>query len=264
MRTARACALAAALAWYAGAASPARAIEHSGDVVASPAAAARATPAPPTRAAAWIARLVADTPAWPRPRAHGSPRMLDPLGRATGGPVGLLVLQVRGKWLRVLLATKPNGASAWINADRVRLTRTRWRVEVDLGERVVRVRRDGKTVRRFRAVVGGPDTPTPRSRFTLAELARQPDPDGFLGPFALHLSAHSTVLDDYGGGPGRVAIHGRGGESLNDPLGSARSHGRPTRCQDRPARLHCEGLYDTSQKSTSWRRRRGGRFTLTL
>jgi lipoprotein-anchoring transpeptidase ErfK/SrfK len=73
--------------------------------------------------------------------------------------------------------------------------------------------------------VGAPDTPTPRGRFALAELARQPDPGGFLGPFALHLTAHSTVLDDYGGGPGRVAIHGRGGESLNDPLGSARSHG---------------------------------------
>ncbi len=222
MRAAWACALAAALAGSVGAAPPARALPPASR---NAVAAARATPAPPTRAAAWIARLVADTPAWPQPRAHGSPRMLDPLGRATGGPVGLLVLQVRGKWLRVLLATKPNGASAWINADRVRLTRTRWRVEVDLGERVVRVRRAGKTVRRLRAVVGAPDTPTPRGRFALAELARQPDPGGFLGPFALHLTAHSTVLDDYGGGPGRVAIHGRGGESLNDPLGSARSHG---------------------------------------
>ena len=33
------------------------------------------------------------------------------------------------------------------------------------------------------------------------------------------------VLDDYGGGAGRVAIHGRAGASLLDPLGSARSHG---------------------------------------
>ena len=77
-------------------------------------------------------------------------------------------------------------------------------------------------MRRFKAVVGAPATPTPSGRFAIAELARQPDPDGFLGPFALHLTAHSDVLDDYGGGPGRVAIHGRGGESLADPLGSAR------------------------------------------
>lgn len=33
------------------------------------------------------------------------------------------------------------------------------------------------------------------------------------------------MLENYGGGPGRVAIHGRGGASFADPLGSARSHG---------------------------------------
>jgi len=51
------------------------------------------------------------------------------------------------------------------------------------------------------------------------------DSDGFIGPWALHLTAHSNVLGNYGGGPGRVAIHGRSGQSLLDPLGSARSHG---------------------------------------
>ncbi|MDA0142386.1 L,D-transpeptidase, partial [Solirubrobacter deserti] len=190
-----------------------------------PAALRRPSPAPPTRAAAWIARLVAPTPAWPAPRAHGSARTLSPLARATGGPVGLLVLEARDGWLRVLLPTRPNGASAWINADRVRLSRTRWRVEVDRSARTLRVLRAGRTVRRLRVVVGAPATPTPTGRFAIAEVARQPDRDGFLGPFALHLTAHSTALDDYGGGRGRVAIHGRGGASLNDPLGSARSHG---------------------------------------
>lgn len=151
--------------------------------------------------------------------------MLAPLGRATGGPIGLLVLEARGNWLRVLLPTRPNGDSAWINARRVRLSRTRWRVQVDLSDRLVRVLRSGKVVRRFKAVIGAPRTPTPRGRFAIAEVAEEPDPEGFLGPFALHLTAHSGVLDDYGGGPGRVAIHGRGGESLGDPLGSARSHG---------------------------------------
>lgn len=33
------------------------------------------------------------------------------------------------------------------------------------------------------------------------------------------------VLESFGGGPGRVAIHGREGASLSDPLGSGRSHG---------------------------------------
>lgn len=151
--------------------------------------------------------------------------MLAPLAPATGGPVGLLVLEVRDDRLRVLLPERPNGRSAWVNERRVRLARTRWRVEVDRSARIVRLLRAGTVVERVKAVVGAPGTPTPLGRFAVAEVARQPDPGGFLGPVALHLTAHSEVLDDYGGGPGRVAIHGRGGESLRDPLGSARSHG---------------------------------------
>jgi len=42
---------------------------------------------------------------------------------------------------------------------------------------------------------------------------------------ALHLTAHSDVLENYGGGAGRTAMHGRSGASLADPLGTARSHG---------------------------------------
>jgi lipoprotein-anchoring transpeptidase ErfK/SrfK len=191
----------------------------------APAAAHATGASAPTSKRAWIAQLVARTPAWPHPRPAGSPRMLEPLGRWTGGPVGLLVLEARGKWVRVLLPTRPNGSSKWVNAERVRLVRTRWRVEVDRSARRLTLLRDGHARRTFDVVVGAPGTPTPRGRFAIYETARQPDPHGFLGPFALHLTGHSDVLDDYGGGPGRLAIHGRGGSSLADPLGSARSHG---------------------------------------
>jgi lipoprotein-anchoring transpeptidase ErfK/SrfK len=107
----------------------------------------------------------------------------------------------------------------------VRLTGTGWRVQLDVSARRVTVLHDGRPVRRFGAVVGAPSTPTPTGRFAVYEIDWQPDPLGFLGPAALHLTAHSGVLDDYGGGPGRVAIHGRGGASLQVPLGSAASHG---------------------------------------
>ena len=152
--------------------------------------------------------------------------MLSPLGAWTGGPVGLLVLRgSRGLAARSASRSRPNRAAAWISADRVVLRPTRWRVEIDVGARLVTALRDGRPVRRFRAVVGAPGTPTPRGRFAIYEIARQPDPFGFLGPVALHLTAHSDVLDNFGGGPGRVALHGRGGASLLDPLGSAASHG---------------------------------------
>jgi hypothetical protein len=77
----------------------------------------------------------------------------------------------------------------------------------------------------FRAVVGAPATPTPRGLAAIYERNRQPDAAGFLGPWALPLTILSNVLENYGGGPGRVGIHGRAGASLLDSLGSARSHG---------------------------------------
>jgi lipoprotein-anchoring transpeptidase ErfK/SrfK len=128
-------------------------------------------------------------------------------------------------WLRVLLPIRPNGTAGWIPADNAVLSRTAYWVEVRLRDRRVVVFRDGRRVRGFRAVVGAPRTPTPRGLAAIYERNPQPDPRGFLGPWALSMTALSKVLESYGGGPGRVAIHGRGGASLRDPLGSARSHG---------------------------------------
>ena len=87
------------------------------------------------------------------------------------------------------------------------------------------VYRSGSLVRSFQAVIGKPATPTPTGLAAVYEVDRQPDPEGFLGTWALPLTILSHALFNFGGGPGRIAIHGRGGASLLDPLGSARSHG---------------------------------------
>jgi hypothetical protein len=181
---------------------------------------------PPTRASAWIARPVIATPVWKRPAPRRSIGTLEPGGAATA----LLVLRTRRdrddrRWLQVQLPRRPNGAAGWIAADRVALRRTAWRLEIRLGTRTVMLLHRGHTVRRFRAVVGAPATPTPTGRFAIFQRAPQPNPHGFLGPWALQLTAHSDVLKRYDGGPGRVALHGRDGASLRDPLGTARSHG---------------------------------------
>jgi L,D-transpeptidase-like protein len=77
---------------------------------------------------------------------------------------------------------------------------------------------EGRRVRRFRAVVGAPGTPTPLGLAAIYERNRQPNPGGFLGPWAMPLTIMSNVLENYGGSPGRVGIHGRAGASLLDPL----------------------------------------------
>jgi hypothetical protein len=178
---------------------------------------------------AHLAQVVVPTPVQARPSSRA--RRVGRLGteaRWGGGPVRLLVLRsARGRggrrWLRVRLQERPNDRTGWIAADRARITRTRWRVVVSTGWRTVTVLRRGRAVRRFGAVVGTPSTPTPHGLFAIGERILQPP--GVLGPWALHLTAHSRVLANFGGGAGRVAIHGRSGSLLSDPLGTAASHG---------------------------------------
>jgi hypothetical protein len=187
-------------------------------------------PGPPGPTIAWTARLVAPVSALGAP-VNG--RLVDrqpAFGDWSGGPVSLLVLGARtgtdGElWLRVLLPVRPNGTSGWIPANAVELGTTGWRIDISTEHRTVEVFDHGTRFRTFRAVVGAPRTPTPHGLFAVYERVPLPDPNGFYGPWALHLTALSNVLTTYDGGPGRVAIHGRGGTSLRDPLGTARSHG---------------------------------------
>lgn len=128
-------------------------------------------------------------------------------------------------WLRVALPIRPNGTSGWMLARDAVVGRTPWGIRVRLARRQLSAYYDGRLVRRVSVVVGTPSTPTPRGTFAIYEVAPQKDPEAFTGPWALNLTGFSTVLENFGSGPGRVAIHGRAGASLSDPLGTARSHG---------------------------------------
>lgn len=131
----------------------------------------------------------------------------------------------RGRcWVRVQLPWRPSSASGWVNAKRVRLRSTPWRIAVSRAKRSLTLLRGGRRVLRSRVVIGAPATPTPGGVF--AVLWVQPwSARSFLGRWVVGLTAHSRVLDTFDGGDGRVAIHGRGATSLLDPLGTARSHG---------------------------------------
>jgi len=184
----------------------------------------------PTPTSAWAAKLVYPTVARAAPSAGA--RVTGRVGTVAawdGGPVALLVLDARPDrdgelWLKVRLPDRPNGRSGWIDADFARLARIPWRLVIDRSARRATAFRDGRRVRSWRVVIGEPGTPTPRGLFSVYERVRQPA-GSVLGPYALQLTAHSNTLMNYGGGPGRVAMHGRSGSLLSDPLGSARSHG---------------------------------------
>ncbi|MDA0139022.1 L,D-transpeptidase [Solirubrobacter deserti] len=188
------------------------------------------TVAAPSRAnGSTVARLVAPAFARHDLRAAKSGRRLGTTTSWSAQPQALLVLEgatFEGQdWVKVLLPTRPNGSTGWVPRDRVALGRSRYWITVRLRTRRVTVYRDGKRVRSFRAVIGARATPTPLGLAAIYERNRQPNPRVFVGPWVLSLTSLSNVLESYGGGPGRVAIHGRSGASLRDPLGSARSHG---------------------------------------
>ena len=152
-----------------------------------------------------------------RPRSGGEAAM----------PWALVVgVRRRGATCRagLQLPERPNGRVGWVDASLVRLVHTPWRIEVDRAARQARLLRSGHTVRSFPVVVGKPSTPTPKGRFAVLAVASS-DPGSFDGAWVVSLTAESDVLRSFGGGPGRVGLHGRGGASLVDPLGTARSHG---------------------------------------
>jgi lipoprotein-anchoring transpeptidase ErfK/SrfK len=144
----------------------------------------------------------------------------------TGAPTVVPVLRVVSEagrdWLLVRLPRRPNGATGWIAADGTLAGEARWSVEISRGRRRAGIYRDGRRVRTFSVVVGKPATPTPLGRFFVAERVRQPRGSA-LGPWVLATSAYSGVLQQFGGGPGQIGLHGRTG--LRGSLGSAASHG---------------------------------------
>jgi len=126
------------------------------------------------------------------------------------------------RWVRVRLPGRPSGHLGWIAASQTRRTSTGWRLALDISARRVTVSYYGRVVRRYRAVVGTPSTPTPRGRFFIEE-ALQLSPWAAGGPFALATSARSAVLQEFAGGPGQIALHGT--KNLWGALGTAASHG---------------------------------------
>ncbi len=198
-------------------------------VSAAPPPAGQKISAPSRLGGSYSARLVAPTRATGRP---GGGALRARLGTSTTwshNPQALLVLDSRvyrgREWLKVLLPVRPTGAFGWIPRNRAVLRRSDLWVEIRKRNRWLLAFKKGRRIRRYRIVIGKPATPTPAGLAAVYERNRQPDPQAFLGPWSLPLTAFSPTLKSFGGGPGRVAMHGRGGESYADPLGSAASHG---------------------------------------
>jgi len=160
-----------------------------------------------------------------QPNRAGLPLVFLAVGRADDG------------WLRVKVPLRPNGTTAWIRLADVRLTRTRYHVEVAVAARRLTLRWGPKTLLEAPVAVGRPWTPTPAGSFYVESSIRRTAPDPLYGRYEMGLSGFSEVLTAFNGGDGQLAIHGTGRPDL---IGRAVTAG----C----VRLHHEDVSELSRR----------------
>jgi len=170
-----------------------------------------------------LAVLLGAHVAFSKPNRESAPRNRVQARRPiTGERTVLPVLGARGAWLHVALPGRPNGHTGWIRQVATVARTTPWRLAVETSTRRVTVYRSGRAIRVFKAIVGKPSTPTPHGVFFVEESI-QLRPSDVGAPFALALSARSTVLQEFAGGPGQIGLHGL--DNVGGVLGTAVSHG---------------------------------------
>ncbi|GAB4006497.1 L,D-transpeptidase [Nocardioides ultimimeridianus] len=136
------------------------------------------------------------------------------------GDTWLPVVAEAGDWVQVLLPSRPDGSTGWMQDRRLDHAKTSYQIQVHLASRQLQLF-DGTTlVGSWSVAIGASGTPTPTGRTFL--LGQVVDDGQSYTPIILPLGTHSQTLDSFGGGPGTVAIHG-----WNDPsvFGQAVSHG---------------------------------------
>jgi L,D-transpeptidase catalytic domain len=134
------------------------------------------------------------------------------LGERTefGSPQTVAVVRKRGRWFGVVTTYVPNGTLAWVDSKdgRLRYGRTRLSLVVDLSARQLVLRDGNDVIRRMRAGVGQPASPTPIGRFAVTDKLSGPAFSSYYGCCILALSAHQPNPPAGWRGGDRIAIHG--------------------------------------------------------
>jgi hypothetical protein len=207
-----------------------------------PAAPPRSAPVGPARAsaprAAKIARVtrpgtIPALPGWTLVATLNTavPRYASPGGQPDGRvsatwygrPSVLPVIGQKPGWVRVRLATRPNGSTAWLRTARLTFSQTPYRIVVNLHTMHLQMLKSGRILMDAPAGIGAGSDPTPTGQFFLAFFEQSLGP-GY-GPFILVTSAHSDAIADWeGSGDAVIGIHGPLGADIG-PGGVAVSHG---------------------------------------
>jgi lipoprotein-anchoring transpeptidase ErfK/SrfK len=147
-------------------------------------------------------------------------------GRWYGARSILPVIATRPGWLRVRLAQRPDGSTAWIpDGATVQLLSTPYRIVVDLATTRLILYSHNRELLSAPAGVGTTTDPTPPGNYFVAFFEAPPAP-GY-GAFVMVTSAHSEAINDWeGSGDAVIGIHGPLGDAaLIGDDGARISHG---------------------------------------
>jgi lipoprotein-anchoring transpeptidase ErfK/SrfK len=190
--------------WGSGTSSTA--LVAAGPLLAAPVAAPTTTstvPPPQVPVSTVLATPSGSIPTYPYPGAPSN----GTVGVWYGYPLVLPVIAQQAGWLEIRLPERPNQSVAWIEASRVTLSATPFRIVVHLGTERLTVYRGGYPTLDFPVGIGTPATPTVTGSYFLTVRAAPPSP-GY-GPFVLSTSAHSDAIQSWeGAGDAIIAIHG--------------------------------------------------------
>jgi hypothetical protein len=175
------------------------------------------------RAGRWVNVLVRvphTLTAYARPRAGASPVGVVPAGsKYYGIPIVAWVETVSadGRWGRVELPYVWPRRDGWVRLRGLTRDETRVRVEVDLSQHMVTVRKFGKVLFRVPGATGASYSPTPVGEYFVTD--RVPfSAGGPLGSFAFGISGIQPRLPAGWSGGDQLAIHG-----TNNPSSIGRS-----------------------------------------
>ena len=107
-----------------------------------------------------------------------------------------------------MLPLRPNHTEGYVSIRDVDLSTTRYRIEVDLSENLLRAFDGNKIVAQTQVVAGAANTQTPTGLFYVTDIVPQKNPAGAYGPFALATNGYSEMMDVFATGAPVVALHG--------------------------------------------------------